>query len=193
MQHILSDSRQRILGLTLRLSLVALVGGGLVACGGFNSASNRIAGVVTPYKMDVVQGNFVSKEQAAMLRPGMSRAQVRDLLGTPLLTSMFHADRWDNGFTFKRQGAQTQARKVTVLFKGESLERYEADDLPTEAEFVASLDSGRQSRKAPVLEASDESLAKFAAASKTGPPVVTPAKPLAPLPDSYPPLESPSR
>ena len=193
MLHTLSDSRHRILGMTLRLSLAALAGIGLVACGGFNSASNRIAGVVTPYKVDIVQGNFVSKEQAAALRPGMSRAQVRDLLGTPLLTSMFHADRWDYVFTFKRQGAQPQARKVTVLFKGESLERFEADELPTEAEFVASLDSGRQSRKAPVLEASEESLAKFAAASRASQPAATPAKPLAPLPDSYPPLESPSR
>ncbi len=192
MLHYLSNPLRRRVGSSLVVAAVL----SLAACGGFNTASGRIASVVTPYKMDIVQGNFVSKEQASALRAGMSRAQVRDLLGTPLLTSMFHADRWDYVFTFKRQGAQPQARKVTVLFKGDVLERFDADDLPTEAEFVASLDSGRQSRKAPVLEASDESLAKFAAASKasqaSGSAPKT-AAPLAPLPDKYPPLESAGR
>ena len=102
MLHFLPESIQS----ALRPCLIVAAAIGLAACGGFNSASNRIAGVVTPSKMDIVQGNFVSKEQAAALQPGMSRGQVRDLLGTPLLTSMFHADRWDYVFTFKRQGTQ---------------------------------------------------------------------------------------
>ena len=53
-----------------------------------------------------MQGNFVSKEQVEALRPGMSRQQVRDILGTPLVTSVFHADRWDYVFTIKRQGVR---------------------------------------------------------------------------------------
>ena len=89
----------------------------------------------------------------------MSRIQVRDILGTPLLTSLFHEQRWDYVFTFKRKGFEPQARKVTVFFKGDLLERFEADTLPTEAEFVASLDSGRSNGAVPVLEASEESLA----------------------------------
>ena len=48
-----------------------------------------------PYKVPIVQGNVVTREQVAVLRPGMSRIQVRDILGTPLLTSVFHAHRWD--------------------------------------------------------------------------------------------------
>lgn len=170
-----------------QLSLAVGVSVGLVACGGFNGASSRIASVVTPYKMDIVQGNFVSKEQVAALSAGMSRPQVRDILGTPLLVSMFHADRWDYVFTYRRQGAESQARKVTVFFKGDALERFEADELPTEAQFVASLDSGRRSAKVPVLEASEDSLVKFPAAAKAPEPKVLP-----PLPDSYPPLESSS-
>lgn len=164
---------------------------GLAACGTANDMSNRVASIVSPYKMDIVQGNFVSKEQAAALRPGMSRLQVRDILGTPLLVSMFHADRWDYIFTFRRQGVEPQSRRVTVFFKSDVLDRFEAGDLPTEAEFVASLDSGRRSGKAPVLEASEESLAKFAAAK----PAATASQPktLPPLPESYPPLEAPSR
>ena len=170
------------------LILLFAASASLVACGSLNGASNRIAGLVTPYKIDIVQGNFVSKEQAAAVKPGMSRAQVRDILGTPLLTSIFHADRWDYVFTFKRQGLAPQARKVTVFFKGDALERMEADALPTEAEFVASLDSGRKAVKVPVLELTPESLKQLPVPAKSAEP-----KPLPPLPASYPPLEPAGR
>lgn len=176
--------------LATRLSLIFAASASLMACGSLNGASTRIAGIVTPYKIDIVQGNFVSKEQAAAVQPGMSRAQVRDILGTPLLTSIFHADRWDYVFTFKRQGVEPQARKVTVFFTGDVLERMEADDLPTEAEFVASLDSGRKAGKVPVLELPPESLPPAPSATPT--PTVEP-KPLPPLPASYPPLEPSAR
>ena len=66
----------------------------------------RFADSITPYKVEVVQGNFVSKEQVEALKPGMSRQQVRDILGTPLVTSVFHGDRWDYVFTLKRQGVR---------------------------------------------------------------------------------------
>lgn len=157
---------------------------GLTACAGFNDTSLRMASVVSPYRIDIVQGNFVSSEQVALLKPGMARQQVRDLLGTPLLQSVFHSDRWDYVFTFKRQGEEPQLRKVTVFFKGANLDRFEADALPTEAEFVASLSKGRKTAAAPVLEATEESLKQFPAAAKPAEP-----KPLPPLPASYPPLE----
>ena len=184
MLYFMSKLRRR----SVRLGLLVAASTAVVACGGLNNASSRVAGIVTPYKMDIVQGNFVSKEQAAALQPGMSRPQVRDLLGSPLLVSMFHADRWDYVFTFRRQGFEPQARKVTVFFKGDGLDRFEADELPTEAEFVASLDSGRKSGKVPVLEASEESLAKFAPAAQVAEP-----KALPPLRESYPPLEPSTR
>jgi outer membrane protein assembly factor BamE len=170
------------------LSLLLAASASLVACGGLNQASTRLAGVVTPYKIDIVQGNFVSREQAEAIKPGMSRAQVRDILGTPLLASIFHADRWDYVFTFKRQGQEPQARNVTVFFKGDVLERVQADALPTEAEFVASLDSGRSIGKVPVLEMSEESLKPLSSPAKLAEP-----KPVNAVSKSYPPLESPDR
>ncbi len=160
----------------------------LSACSTANSASYRLASIVTPYKIDIVQGNFVSREQAAALKVGMTRVQVKNILGTPLLTDIFHADRWDYVFTFKRQGVEPQARRVTVFFKDDLLTRTEADALPTEAEFVASLDSGRKTDAVPVLEMSEESLK---ASAKPVAPV--PAKPDLPLPASYPPLEPNAR
>lgn len=169
------------------LSLLGFLLVGLTACGSLDRASNRAVSVVTPYKIDIVQGNFVSREQAAALKEGMSRLQVRDILGTPLLVSIFHADRWDYVFTFKRQGVEPQSRRVTVFFKGDILTKVEADALPSEAEFVASLDSGRKTGKVPVLEMSQDSLTATAAAPQAAAP-----KALPPLPASYPPLESTS-
>lgn len=139
-----------------------------------------------PYRVPVVQGNVVTREQVAVLRPGMSRFQVRDILGTPLLASVFHADRWDYVFTLKRQGLAPQARRVTVYFQDGVLSRHEADELPSETEFVSTL--GRKDKpKVPVLEASAEKLAQFP------PPVRTEPQPLPPLPTSYPPLEPANR
>jgi outer membrane protein assembly factor BamE len=156
----------------------------LTACGSLDSASNRLVSVVSPYKIDIVQGNFVSSEQAAALKVGMSRVQVKNILGTPLLTDIFHAERWDYVFTFKRQGVEIHARRLTVFFKDDVLAKIEADALPTEAEFVASLDSTRQSGPVPVLEMSPESL------KATEKPVVpVEVKPATVLPASYPPLE----
>jgi outer membrane protein assembly factor BamE len=120
----------------------------------------------------------------------MSRIQVRDILGTPLLASVFHADRWDYVFTFRRQGSEPLSRRVTVFFKGDLLERFEADgNLPTESEFAASLEGNSAPAKAPVLEATPESLEKFPAPVKAA----EQPKPLPPLPASYPPLEPAAR
>lgn len=160
----------------------------LSACNSLDRTSNRLVSVVTPFKIDVVQGNFVSREQAQALKPGMSRNQVKNILGTPLLTSVFHADRWDYVFTFKRQGVSPQARRVTVFFKQDVLERIEADELPTEAEFVASLDSGRPVGPIPVLEMPPD-----AAPAASAPPVAAASSPAPALPASYPPLEAPAR
>ncbi len=149
-----------------------------------------VANVVTPYRVEIVQGNFISKEQAAALRPGMNRQQVRDILGTPLVTSVFHADRWDYVFTIKRQGVEPQARKLTVFFRGDTLDRFEGDEMPSEAEFVATLDNKRKSARVPVLEASEESLRRYAPAN---PPAAPSAPAVAPAATAYPPLEPATR
>lgn len=75
----------------------------LQGCSSFNNASEQAANALTPYQSDIVQGNVVTREQFELLQVGMSRQQVRNILGTALLTSVFHADRWDYVFTLKRQ------------------------------------------------------------------------------------------
>lgn len=179
------------LRLSIHAGLSLVLCTGLVACSSFDGASNRLANIVTPYQIDVVQGNVVTREQVELLKPGLPRQSVRDLLGTPLLQSVFHADRWDYVFSFRHKGEAPQLRKLTVYFKDDVLARFDADPMPSEAEFVASLDYGRKSAKVPVLEASEESLQKFKQSANTPAPtgtgtstLVTPA-----LPASYPPLE----
>ncbi|MEJ6021163.1 outer membrane protein assembly factor BamE [Ramlibacter sp. PS4R-6] len=170
-----------------RSALAACVLAALAGCGTFDRTSERIAGAITPYKIEVVQGNFVSKEQVAALRPGMSRTQVRDLLGTPLLADAFHKDRWDYVFTIKRQGVEPQQRRLALFFKDDALDRFDGDEMPTEAEFVATLDSKRKSASVPPLEASEDKLRQFAAENKQpAAPAVPPAPAAA---TAYPPLE----
>jgi outer membrane protein assembly factor BamE len=170
--------------------LLLLAGGAVLAgCGTVDGATRRLANAITPYRVEVVQGNFVSSEQVELLKPGLSRQQVRELLGTPLVTSVFHADRWDYVFTLRRQGVEPQQRKLTVFFKGDALERFEGDTMPTEADFVASIGSRRTFGKPPVLEATEEQLQRMARpAPAVQPPAVEP-----PLPTSYPPLEPAGR
>lgn len=183
----------------IQTALTVLACSVLAACGSMKSMTSGLSDSkinpvnwITPYKVEIVQGNFVSKEQVELLKPGMLRAQVREVLGTPLLTSVFHADRWDYVFTLKRQGVEPQALKLTVFFKNDVLERFEGDAMPSESEFVSRLDSRRKLGKVPVLELTDEQLKakeKKPAAASAAP--ATP--PLAPPTASYPPLESPTR
>ncbi len=111
----------------LTLSIAALACSFLVACGSIL------------YKTDIAQGNFVSKEQVAALKPGMPRLQVADILGTPLLVSVFHADRWEYVFSLKRQGIETPSYKLTVFFKGDLLDKVDGSNMPTEQEFIDAL------------------------------------------------------
>ena len=84
-----------------------------------------------PYRMEVQQGNFVSQEMVSKLKLGMSKDQVRFVLGTPLITDSFHADRWD--YVFRRQRANSselEHRKIAVFFEDGKLKRIEGDVMP---------------------------------------------------------------
>lgn len=160
----------------------------LAGCASWRESGDGLLARLTPYRIEIVQGNVVTSEQAAAVRPGMSRAQVRDVLGTPLLTDPFHADRWDYLFTIRRQGLESQRRSVVVRFDGEAVKSIEAPDLPSEREFVQTISVARGKPKVPVLELSD------AQRKALPPPRAQPAAPGASEPQgparSYPPLEN---
>ena len=163
----------------------ALIGLALGGCSAVSS-DGSLLGIVTPYRIDIVQGNVVTKEQLALVRPGMTRVQVRDLLGSPLLTDPFHADRWDYIFTILRPGAPPQRRALVVRFEGDRLLNVEAPDLPTEREFVALISRTSASGEEVVLELTPEQRAALPAPPKVAAAAPEPA--IGPV-RAYPPLE----
>ena len=138
------------------------------------------------YRHEVLQGNFISSEQAQALQPGMTRAQVRQILGTPLITDLFRSDRWDYAFTMRhRRGVKPQKYTVSVFFAGDALARVEgADELPSNQDFV-NLIGRKKSYKMRELEASPEQLSRF---TESNPPPPVQEQPTAPASTSYPPL-----
>ena len=85
-------------------------------------------GPFRPYRMEIQQGNFVTQEMAAQLKPGMTRDQVRFVLGTPLVSDIFHEDRWD--YVFVRQRANSEEvdrRRIAVFFEDGKLKRVDGD------------------------------------------------------------------
>ena len=86
---------------------------------------------MTPYRMEIQQGNFVSQEMVSKLKPGMSKDQVRFVMGTPLITDSFHGERWD--YVFRRQKANSrelEQRKLAVFFENGKLKRVDGDITP---------------------------------------------------------------
>ncbi|MBP0607323.1 MULTISPECIES: outer membrane protein assembly factor BamE [Burkholderia] len=139
----------------------------LAGCSSYDSVTQRIAQSITPYRITVVQGNFVSQEKAAQLQVGMTREQVRALLGTPLLADMFHADRWDYLFYFKRGSTSiVQQRDLAVTFAGDRVASWTgADNLPSELDLLADIDGDRGGKKAKAAAAAKKASEAAAAAS----------------------------
>lgn len=177
----------RIPAFAPRRALVGLAAvAALSGCASLQSSDNFL-GVITPYRVEVVQGNVLTQEQVALVKPGQSRTQVRDLLGSPLLMDVFHADRWDYVFTIRRQGTEPQQRRVVALFDGETLKSIDAGGaLPSEQEFVASIDTFKTARNARPLALTDEQVKALPVPPK--PPATTPEAE-GPL-RTYPPLEA---
>jgi len=92
--------------------------------------------VFSPYRPDIQQGNFVSQEMLSQLKVGQTRDQVRFLLGTPMISDMFHADRWDFPFYLARGDGELTTSRVTVYFKDNVVERFDGGNLPTEREYI---------------------------------------------------------
>ncbi|MBO4121625.1 outer membrane protein assembly factor BamE [Cupriavidus gilardii] len=133
----------------LLTALLAAITLASAACSTYDSTSRKIANAITPYRINIVQGNFVSREAAAQLREGMTRDQVQFLLGTPLLTDVFHANRWDYVFSFKRGNTQVvQQRRFTVFFDNDRLVRFGGDELPSEYELIAEIDGMKRTPQA---------------------------------------------
>ena len=92
----------------------------------------ELPAIISPYKIDIQQGNVVTQEMAGKLKAGMTRSQVRFVLGSPLVVDMFHSDRWDYIYLLQRQGRPDDRRRLTVIFDGDNLLRLEGDVVLTD-------------------------------------------------------------
>jgi outer membrane protein assembly factor BamE len=103
-------------------------------------------GFLRPYRPDIQQGNFISREMVSQLKEGMTRDQVRFVLGTPLLTDVFHSERWDYPFRMAKGNGEMTTSRVTLTFVDDKLARIEGGDLPTEADYLSRI-SGAPPKK----------------------------------------------
>jgi outer membrane protein assembly factor BamE len=82
---------------------------------------------LSAHKVDIQQGNYVTQDMVDKLKPGMSRSQVRFALGTPLVTDLFHPDRWDYVYVNQRKGRVVAQRRIIVVFQDDKLLRVEGE------------------------------------------------------------------
>lgn len=88
------------------------------------------SGLFSPFRVDLPQGNYLTREQVDRVRPGMTKDQVRITLGTPLLGQIFKENRWDYVFSYRNRQGTTEQRKVSVHFDGDLVSSVESDPLP---------------------------------------------------------------
>jgi outer membrane protein assembly factor BamE len=118
----------------------------LVSCG----SARLSAPVVAPYRMEIQQGNFVSQEMVAQLKLGMTKDQVRFVLGTPLITDSFHADRWDYVFRRQKSGSkELEQHRLAVFFEDGKLARVDTDVIAASGADAAGVKTPEAKPEAP--------------------------------------------
>ena len=133
---------------TLLAGTVILVAISLAGC-----TSNRWG---FPYKVGVQQGNWITTEQVSLLSEGMTREQVRFALGSPTLTSVIHADRWEYPYFYRSPNGEVDERNFTVFFRNGLLVKWEGDEQPEVQPFQIAddlVDVSQEQRKQLDLDA----------------------------------------
>jgi len=95
----------------------------LAGCGSWSNPIDKLS----PYKIDIQQGNVITEEMLAKLKPGMTPSQVRFIMGSPLVQDPFHPDRWDYVYRYLKNDKVTEQRRITVVFEDEKLKGIEGD------------------------------------------------------------------
>lgn len=85
-----------------------------------------------PYKIEIQQGNLITPEMREKVKVGMSSAMVRSILGTPLISDPFHANRWDYVYSMEKSGKLVEKQRLTLYFENEHLTRIDDSHMPAE-------------------------------------------------------------
>jgi outer membrane protein assembly factor BamE len=99
--------------------------------------------VIKPFKMDIQQGNVVTSKMLLQLKPGMTKSQVKFIMGTPLILDSFHSNRWDYFYQMRQAGKIKEQRRVILEFDKDLLTRVRGDVVP---EGTAGADSGEPNK-----------------------------------------------
>ena len=102
-------------------------------------AAASIAGCGLIYKQPIYQGNLMDQSAVEQLQAGMSKQQVKVLLGSPSIADPFHHDRWDDTATRRTERlGEVQVKNFTVYFENDVVSRWEGDYFPEQDEELAS-------------------------------------------------------
>jgi outer membrane protein assembly factor BamE len=98
---------------------------------------NALARTPLMYRADVQQGNVIDQDAVNRLQPGMTRSQVRFVMGTPMINDVFHEDRWDYVYWLREGSGDMKQERLTVFFDNDRLSRVEGDYRPDPAAAAA--------------------------------------------------------
>ena len=109
----------------------------LITCSVLLTGCGSSVPVIKPFKMDIQQGNVVTSKMLLQLRPGMTKSQVRFIMGTPLIVDSFHSNRWDYFYQMRQAGKVVEQRRVILEFEKDLLARVRGDVVPQGAAGAA--------------------------------------------------------
>jgi outer membrane protein assembly factor BamE len=104
---------------------------------------------ISPHKIDIQQGNYVTQDMVAKLKPGMSKSQVRFALGTPLVVDPFRTDRWDYVYVLQKGGKVVEQRRIVVVFQDDKLVRIDGNVVPAAPNAAAASESAGTAKPPP--------------------------------------------
>jgi len=116
----------------------------LSACSIYDSTTRKIASSITPYKIDIIQGQAITKEQISQVKVGMNKTDIQLILGSPSVQSFFASNKWEYVFYY-RNGSNdiVKKRQVSLSFEQDILTAIKADELPSELELIKEIDKNK--------------------------------------------------
>lgn len=114
----------------MRLPVIALLAAATLSVAACGTANPDQVGLLTPFRPEMPQGNYLTQEMLDQVKVGMTREQVRFALGVPLLVPLFRDDRWNYVFRYRFRDGRIELRRVVLFFADERLARIDADPLP---------------------------------------------------------------
>lgn len=86
-----------------------------------------LGGCLHPYQPDIQQGNVITPQMRSQLHVGMSKEQVLDLLGDPVLTNLFNDNHWPYVFTYQHSGGRITKKQMDLYFQNDRLIRIQGN------------------------------------------------------------------